>query len=362
MTTGGRTGQGTDDGYTLIATPIKTTNLMGETITEVATGTGHSLLVTEDGTVFSFGSNYRGGTGLGTDSGGTYIATPIDTTNLTGTTITQAAGGGAFSLLLADDGTVFSFGENYEGQNGQGIHDSNGTLVATPIDTTNLAGTAITQVAAGYDHGLLLADDGAVFAFGKDDYGEIGQGTSHGYTLVATPIVTTSLAGKAITQMAAGEHFSLLLADDGTVFSFGKSDWGQAGLGPSLGSRIATPIHTTNLAGKTITQVAADGSHSLLLADDGTVFSMGMDQGGRTGLGLPDWTQTLVATPIDTTNLAGKTITQVAAGKTHSLLLADDGTVFSFGRTAGTTLGRDTNRHDQPGRPAGDRHFRGQLV
>jgi alpha-tubulin suppressor-like RCC1 family protein len=328
----GRTGQGTDEGNTLVATPIDTTNLMGKRIPEVATGEAHSLLVTQDGTVFSFGSNWGGATGLGTNIGNTLVAKSIDTTNLTGKTITQAAGGEAFSLLLADDGTVFSFGNNSYARTGLGFSNwQTDTLIPTPIDTTNLAGTAITQVATGAYHSLLLAEDDGVFAFGNNDWGQTGQGTSLNDTLVATPIDTTNLLDKTITQMAAGENHSLLLADDGTVFGFGSSEWGQAGLGPFTGTRVATPIDTTNLAGKTITQVAADRFHSLLLADDGTVFSMGMDSEGRTGLGLSASTATLVATPIDTSNLAGKTITKVAAGNRHSLLLADDGTVFSFG-------------------------------
>jgi alpha-tubulin suppressor-like RCC1 family protein len=337
----GRTGLGTSSGETSIATPIVTTNLGGETITQVATGEFHSLLVT-DGGAFSFGFNGNGQTGQGTTTD-PLIATPIDTTNLAGKTVTQMTGGELHSLLLADDGTVFSFGWNGSGRTGLGMFDDSDTLIATPIDTTNLAGKTITNMAAGERHSLLLADDGTVFSFGNNGNGATGLGTTAESALVATPIDTTNLAGVTITQVAAGELHSLLLADDGTVFSFGESDRGQGGLGPFLGSLIATPIDTTNLAGKTITQMAAGRSHSLLLADDGTVFSFGSNNEGQTGLGIEGFTNTRVATPIDTTNLAGKTITQVAAGDRLSLLLADDGTVFSFGSNRFSQLGLGTN-------------------
>ncbi len=329
----GRTGQGTASSNTPVATPMDTTNLSGKSITQAVAGYAHSLLLVDDGTVFSFGSNVEGRTGQGTISGNTFVATPIDTTNLAGRAITQAAAGG-FSLLLADDGTVFSFGGN--GATGQGT--SGNTLVATPIDTTNLAGRAITQVAAGDSHGLLLSDDGTVFSFGGND--ATGQGTNLGNTLVATPIDMTNLAGRTITQVAAGDGTSLLLADDGTVFAFGVNEAGQAGLGTSLGSLIATPIDTSNLAGQTITQVAAGRFHSLLLAEDGTVFSFGHNEYAGQGTDSGD---TRVATPIDPTNLAGKLITQIAAGYRLSLLLADDGTVFSFGYNGSYSTGLGTD-------------------
>jgi alpha-tubulin suppressor-like RCC1 family protein len=325
----GQAGQGTLEECMLVATRIDTTNLSGKMISQVAAGQLHSLLLADDGTVFSFGS--RSETGLGTAGGNVLIATPIDTTNLAGKTITQVAAGGGHSLLLADDGTVFSFGSNWFGRTGQGTTTGN-TLVATPIDTTNLAGRTITQIAAGGYHCLLLADDGTVFSFGQNDLGQTGLGIDDwSSTTVATPIDTTNLAGKTISQVAAGWDHSLLLADDGTVFSFGDNWGGATGLGADTDDTlIATPIDATNLGGKTITQVAAGAGQSLLLADDGTVFSFGWNGYGETGLGTSDGS-TLIATPIDTTNLGGETITQVAAGASHSLLLADDGTVFSFG-------------------------------
>ncbi len=327
-----QTGLNIPSSFRTIAAPIDATNLTGKTITQVAAARPFSLLLADDGTVFSFGSNNNGLTGLNTADGQTRVATPIDTTNLTGYSITQIAATGYHSLLLADDGTVFSFGSNSNGRTGLGFTSDNGTLIATPIDTTNLTGKTITQVAAGFGHNLLLADDGTVFSFGSNVGGQTGLNATSGNSLLATPIDATNLTGKKITQIAAGGLHSLLLADDGTVFSFGSNQSGVTGLGFASfdATPIATPIDSTNLSGKRITQIAVGDSHSLMLADDGTVFSFGYNFRGATGLNTTDL-NTPVATPIDTTNLAGKTITQVAAGSFHSLLLADDGTVFSFG-------------------------------
>src|SRR5688572_2938887 len=94
-------------------------------------------------------------------------------------------------------------------------------------------------------------------AFGTNSRGKTGMGTSSGYKDVATPIVTTNLVGRKIVQAAAGNYHSLLLADDGSVFSFGESDYGETGLEVTTGfASIATPIITTNLDGRQIKQVA----------------------------------------------------------------------------------------------------------
>lgn len=333
---------GTGIGNILVAMPIDMTNLISKTVTQVVAGGEHSLLLANDGTVYSFGLNLGGRTGQGTSSGNTNIATPINTSNLAGRRIKQLAAGSSHSLLLADDGTVLSFGFNNPGQTGLGTASGN-TLVATPIDMTNLAGKKITQVAAGDGFSLLLAEDGVVFSFGFNADGRTGQGTSNGNTLVATPINTTNLAGRTIKQVAAGNGHSLLLADDDTVLSFGFNGNGQTGLGTTSGNTlVARPIDMTNLAGRKIAQVEGGGEHSLLLADDGTVFSFGLNTSGQTGLGT-DIGMTLVATPIAMTNVGGRHITRVTAGLGHSLLLADDGSVFAFGENGQGRTGQGTS-------------------
>jgi alpha-tubulin suppressor-like RCC1 family protein len=332
---------GTNLGAALVAAPMDLSNLPGQNIAQVSAGFEHSLLLTEIGTVFATGSNSGGRAGLGLGVSGALIPTPIDASNMSGKTITQVSAAVRHNLLLANDGAVFAFGDNASGRTGLGT-SSGSTFAASPINTSNLSGKTIAQVSAGGDHSLFLADDGTVFSCGFNSFGATGLGTTSGFTLVATPINTTNLSGKKIKQVSAGFNHSLLLADDGTVFSFGSNSSGQTGLGLSGGNTLtATPIDTSNLAGKKVKQVAAGNVYSLLLTEDGSVFAFGFNGFGRTGLGM-NFSDTLAATPIVTTNLAGKTITQIAAGE-HSLILASDGTVFSFGSndSGRTGLGTD---------------------
>ena len=327
----GITSMNTDVGSTLVATPIDSTNATGKTIIQVSAGFDVlSLYLANDGTVFSSGTNQFGVTGMNTTVGNTLLATPIDTTNLTGKTVTQISAGNVHGLLLASDGSVFAFGFNGNGRTGMNTVAGN-TLTATSIHTTNLVGKTIVQIDAGNAHNLLLASDGTVFAFGTNFNGRTGTNVGIGNTTLAMPIDTTNLGGKNIVQVSAGAAHSLLLADDGTVFAFGDNANGRTGLSTTTGNTlVATPIDTTNLTGKKIVQVSAGLAHSLLLADDGSVYSFGGNSNFRTGLNVGTG-NALVATPIDTTNLSGTRITQVSAGLLHSLLLDEHGVAYAFG-------------------------------
>jgi alpha-tubulin suppressor-like RCC1 family protein len=83
--------------------------------------------------------------------------------------------------------------------------------VATPIDASILGGLAITQLDAGFYHSLLLAEDGHVFSFGRNQSGRTGQGTDSGLTLVATPIDASNLGGHDVVQVDAGGDINLMI-------------------------------------------------------------------------------------------------------------------------------------------------------
>jgi alpha-tubulin suppressor-like RCC1 family protein len=314
------TGQGTVSVFgTPIATPIVNTNLAGK-ITQISAGGFTSLILDEFGTAYVFGSDVRGNTGMNSGSE-QKIAVPIVTTNLGGRRIKQVAAGALHSLLLAEDGTVFSFGANDDGRTGDGVGGINSRYVAEPIVATNLVGKNIVQIAAGAADSLLLADDGSVFSFGSNASIQLGRSTASASAAVATQIDTTELAGKHIKQIATGASYNLLLADDGTVFTFGwNSSSGGSGRGNQFGSNVATPIDATNLGGKTITKVDVGYWHSLLLASDGTVFSFGQNTYGATGLGTFAG-NAFRAIPIDMSNFGGMRAVDGSAGVTHSLVV-----------------------------------------
>lgn len=340
----GRTGLGTTLGSTTVATPIDISHLGDRAVKQVSAGREHSLLLTDEGDVYSFGTSAVGIIGRTTPIGSSQsVAAAIDTTNLGGDKITQVSAGGSHSLILAEDGDVYAFGYDLLGRTGRGIDSDTSTNTATPINMSNFFGRKVVQIDAGSVHSLLLMNDGAVFSFGSNFDGATGLGTTAGSTSIATPIDASNLGGRKIVQVEAG-NFSLLLAEDGSVYSFGSNQFGQTGLGidTNTDTLVATPIDTSNLGGRKISRISAGAQHSLLLADDGNVFAFGANFDGKTGQNVTSG-NTTVATPIATSTFGGRKIVDVAAGTDHSLLLADDGSVFSFGlnRFGRTGLGID---------------------
>ena len=267
---------------------------------------------------------------------------------MAGKTITQVAAGYDHSIVLASDGTVYTWGYNFYGQLGNGNTGTDSNVpVAVSTSGTPMAGKTITQVAAGYDHSIALASDGTVYTWGYNDYGQLGNGNPGTDSNVPVAVSTsgTPMAGKTITQVAAGGGHSIALASDGTVYTWGLNVAGQLGNG-NTGTDSNVPVAVSTgeeLSGKTITQVAAGIAHSIALASDGTVYTWGYNDYGQLGNGNPG-TNSNVPVAVSTIGvLSGKTITQVAAGGYYSIALASDGTVYTWGDNYYGQLGTRNN-------------------
>ena len=151
-----------------------------------------------------------------------------------------------------------------EGQLG---NDNNDASIANPTPTlVNLPWAApVAQIAAGDDFSLALTTGGQLYAFGDNEYGQLGNGTNNVTTArQPTPSLVGLPAGR-ITQIAAGFDFSLALSSTGQVFAFGDNEYGQLGSPDNSGpprqpqrDQVSIPAS----AGPAV-QIAAGGYHSL---------------------------------------------------------------------------------------------------
>ncbi|GIM85992.1 Ig-like domain repeat protein [Salinispora arenicola] len=150
---------------------------------------------------------------------------------------------------------------------------------------------------------------GAGLAWGFNDSGQLGDGTT---ASSSTPVAVDMPAGTTITAVAAGRSYSLALTSAGTVLAWGLNDLGQLGDGTTTNSSI--PVVVDVPSGTTITAVAAGGFHGLALASAGTVLAWGFNAAGQLG----DETTTDSSTPVVVDVPSG---TAVAAGRFHSLAI-----------------------------------------
>ncbi|HQY47701.1 MAG TPA: FG-GAP-like repeat-containing protein, partial [Usitatibacteraceae bacterium] len=290
------------------------------TIPAVALGEAHSAYLNSQGLVFAFGRNANGQLGNGSTISS---SRPTAVPGVAG--VTALAAGANHALVARSDGTVLAWGFNASGQLGDGTTQSRTSAVAP-------AGLGFVKaVAAGRHHSLALTPGGAVFAWGLNDDGQVGDGTAAATR--TTPVAVAGLAS-GVKAIAAGGRHSLALRDDGTVLAWGANEAGQVGDGTTAQRR--SPTLVTGLAG--VVAIAAGDSHSLALKADGTLWAWGANGFGQLGLG--DNANRPVPTAVAA---LGGGVGLVAAGEFHTLAVKAGGALFAWGRNANSQLGDGAN-------------------
>ena len=305
-------------------------------VLQVAAGNSHSLALTSDGSVWAFGDNGRGELGNGTT---TNSDVPVQVPGVAG--VTQIAAGNGFSLALTSNGNVLTWGDDSYGELG-GDYAGLG-YSTTPVQVKGLTG--VTQIAAGGQFSLALRSDGTVWAWGRNDSGQLGNGTT---TNSAVPVQVTGLS--RVTQIAAGSDSAMAALTKGfittltTVWTWGGNDDGQLGDG-TLASRT-TPEQVSGIDVPNVRGISAGDGFSMVLGSDGTVWAWGADYDGQLGNAPAD----TVVRPAET---IGKDsgITHLSAGGVHVLALRSDGTVLAWGDNEAGEIGNGI-RSETPTLPA----------
>ncbi|MCL6560248.1 MAG: hypothetical protein K6U74_15935, partial [Firmicutes bacterium] len=231
-------------------------------VISVAAGCSHSIALKDDGTVWVWGY----GPAAGLDQGSSVPRQVYGLTDVVG-----IAAGNYHSLALKRDGTVWAWGQNNEGQLGDGTKYNNRY---EPVQVAGLSD--VVAIAGGGGHSLALKNDGTVWAWGWNQDGQLGDGTT---TSTTTPVQVAGLSN--VVVIAAGERHSLALRGDGTVWAWGYNGYGQLGDG-TTDNRL-TPAQVPGLSG--IISIAAGIYHSLALKSDGTVWAWGYNEMGQLGIG-----------------------------------------------------------------------------
>ena len=265
----------------------------------IAAGNAHSLAIKQDGTVWAWGRNGNGELGDGTTA---EHDIPVKAIGLSG--VSAVAAQGATSLALKSDGTVWVWGKNDLGQLGIGGPDV--YIHSTPIHLSSL--TNISAIATSGDHCLALSADGSVWAWGSNRTGQIGTLSGNDQY---SPVQITTLTN--VIKIAAGSERSMALTGDGSVWIWGHND-------------SAGPMKMTGLS--SITAIAASYPHGLAVKSDGTLW---MIKELTTG-GPPKVTQNPWLNNVKT----------VVSGMGHDLAMKYDGTTWAWGDNSVGELGTGT--------------------
>lgn len=321
----GALGQGS---FTSTTSPVRVQAPENEPFRQVSAGRYHSAGLTGDGTPYAWGRNDARQAG-GSTSTDYNLPVAVDTQFK----FAQISAGGDHTLALTADGDVYEWGDMSFIAPGPGhIMTSH-----TPIKVEGPGTPAFTQVSAGMYHSAGLSTDGSLYVWGWSD----GSFEGNGPRLDNLPVKITVPGSESLrfTQISAGMNFTLALAEDGEAYAWGANGLGQLGTGGQSWS--ATPVKIDLPADEHVVSVAAGVLHGLALTDTGAVYGWGNNWGGQTGAGTED----VEPTPLRVDALQGAGIAQVDAGATSASARTEDGVIYTWGANDYGQLGNGTSSH-----------------
>ncbi|ETE57289.1 Protein RCC2, partial [Ophiophagus hannah] len=252
----------------------------------------------------------------------------------------------AHSLFITMEGKLWSWGRNDKGQLGHG--DTKRVDAPKPIEV--LSSETVVLAACGRNHTLALTENGSVFAFGENKMGQLGLGNQTDAIPSPTQIMYN---GQPITKVACGAEFSMIMDCKGNLYSFGCPEYGQLGHNSDgkfiaraqrieydcelVPRRVAIFLEKTKdgqilpVPNIVVRDVACGANHTLILDSQKRVFSWGFGGYGR--LGHAEQRDEMVPRLVKLFDFPGRGAAQIYAGYTCSFAVSETGGLFFWGAT-----------------------------
>jgi alpha-tubulin suppressor-like RCC1 family protein len=238
-------------------------------------------------------------------------------------TVKAIAAGAYHTVALKNDGTVWAWGWNDCGQLGDGT-TTNRTI---PVQVKGISD--VVAIAAGMYHTVALKNDGTVWAWGFNYYGELGNGTadkdSH-----STPVQVKGISD--VKAIAAGMYHTVALKNDGTVWAWGDNEHDQLGNETTKEEYHSTPVQVKGISD--VKSITAGNGYTVALKNDGTVWAWGDNYFGTTNSS---------STPVQVKGISD--VKAIAAGASYTVVLKNDGTVWAWGVNEYGKLGDGTTNN-----------------
>ena len=229
-----------------------------------------------------------------------------------------------FTVCLKSDGTVWASGINNYGQLGDGSNTSKNIMV--PVKSTDGILSDVKEIAVGLNHAAALKNDGTVWAWGYNIYGQLGDNTTMNRNIA---VQTRGVSGVSqyltdIVSIASGRHHVLAVKNDGTVYSWGSNEYGQLADVESI-TKHMRPIQVSGLTD--ITYIATGQYNSFAINSEGDAWGWGYNRYGALGIGTTELNN---YAPILINALSD--IKMIKTGAHETLALTNTGNVLSAGR------------------------------
>ena len=249
------------NGKDRVYTPTRLDRLTECRILSVAAGFGHCVAVAERGDLFSWGLNEDGQCGHTPGRGPVHLC-PHRVKSLYHVIARSASAGKRHSLVVTEDGTLYTFGDDAVRTTGR-HHE--------PMIVEFANGVRIKSAAAGHTHSLALTDAGEVFAWGRPEYGQLGLGPE-AKTVTAPRLVPFDGLSDGVRCVEAGEHISCAVTTAGQLFTWGSgTELGHC----DNGRRTYVPKCVQALKAEFVVAVSIAESHTIGVTRNGSVFGWG---------------------------------------------------------------------------------------
>lgn len=312
--------------------------------TQVSAGAAHNAALRSDNYLFTWGAGSFGRLGLG-DTAGANTFNRSSPTQVGSSSWSQVSSGGTHTAAIRLDGRLFTFGFNTDGQLGY----STGLLMDPRSSPTQVGINSWTSVSAGQDHTVAVSNTGALFVWGKNNYGQLGNNS------IVSRSSPVQVGTSSWTTISAGGTHTSAIRNDGSLFTWGASNQGRLGTIYTITNNntlnrsnpvqvgnntinVSSPVQVGNSSWKFI---SSGLSHGMAISNDNTLFTWGSNIKGQ--LGLNDLISRSSPTQVGTSSW-----TSIAAGGTHSVAIKSDKKLFTWGYGTNGQLGRNSSLDQIP--------------
>lgn len=306
--------------------PVRTSGFgAGRSATQIAAGANHTCVRANDGTVWCWGEGSFKQLGSGAGS----QPDPVQVSLGVGITASRIFAGGNTTCALTSDSKLTCWGRNNKGQIGNGTTQASGGV--TPTAVTDIPGSfTVADVEVGDQHVCAVATGGsAVHCWGYDNKGQLGT-VSDGFADRSTPTQTDSVGG-TVRSISAGVQFTCATLTDNSASCWGNNANGQLGRGSVTPTTASTPASTAVIG--SINKVVTGTNHACALMTAGGVQCWGSSLNGQVGNGTSGAN---VLAPAAVSGLSG-TVLDIATGANHACAVTATGAVQCWGAN---TLGQ----------------------
>ena len=368
----GRLGDGATASYQFTPVMVKkpTDAPSDFTYVQVSAGGDHSLAVGSDGNAYAWGDNYYNQLGDGTITTTEYKNTPVKVSKPADAppdfTYVQVSAGQYHSLALGSDGNAYAWGHNAYGELGDGTETDRHTPIKVDKPANTPPDFTYVQISGGWQQSLALGSDGNAYGWGFNGYGELGDGTA--FYERTTPVKVCKPADTpadfTYVQISSGYFHGLAVGSDGNAYAWGYNEYGELGNNTSGKNANPVPVRVHNPASPTdkskglkAVQVSAGWQHSLALDSDGNAYAWGYNEYGELGNNTTSGTNANPVpvrvhdpdSPADESK--GLKAVQISGGWDHSLAVGSDGNAYGWGRNGYSQLSEGTGNYNPRSAP-----------